>query len=102
MHLYISEMLLISNDILQISNYSFPLCRIGSVLNSEKLPGMRVEPAPNSEYESISELRLITRDHGRYQQSTVKPPKMVESKLKVIHMLTSSCNWCLWRYANLY
>ena len=30
----------------------------------QRLPGTRVEPAPNSEYAPISEMRLITRDYG--------------------------------------
>ena len=29
----------------------------------QRLPGTRVEPAPNSEYAPISEMRLITRDY---------------------------------------
>ena len=28
----------------------------------QRVPGTRVEPAPNSEYVSISEMHLITRD----------------------------------------
>ena len=31
---------------------------------SAYLAGTRVEPAPNSEYAPISEMRLITRDYG--------------------------------------
>ena len=31
----------------------------------QRLPGTRVEPAPNSEYAPISEMRLITRDYGK-------------------------------------
>ena len=31
----------------------------------QRLPGTRVEPAPNSEYAPISEMRLIMRDYGR-------------------------------------
>ena len=30
----------------------------------QRVPGTRVEPAPNSEYAPISEMRLITRDYG--------------------------------------
>ena len=30
----------------------------------QRLPGMRFEPAPNSEYAPISEMRLITCDYG--------------------------------------
>ena len=32
----------------------------------QRLPGTRVEPAPNSEYVPISEMRLITRDYGSH------------------------------------
>ena len=35
-----------------------------AALNSEYLGRARVEPAPNSEYLPISELRLITHDYG--------------------------------------
>ena len=63
-----------NNDIPQIGStlqfeYScFPLRRIenGRVSGRrlQRLPGTRVEPAPNSEYAPISEMRLITRDYG--------------------------------------
>ena len=58
------------------SNYSFfPLRRIenGRVSGRrlQRLPGTRVEPASNSEYAPISELRLITHDYG-IQSQTVR------------------------------
>ena len=34
--------------------------------SEERVPGTRVEHAPNSEYAPISEMRLITRDYGMH------------------------------------
>ena len=50
------------------SIHCFPLRRIenGRVSGRrlQRLPGTRVEPAPNSKYAPISEMRPITRDYG--------------------------------------
>ena len=67
-----------NNDIPQIGSppqfeYScFPPRRIENVSVSgrrlRRLPGTRVELAPNSEYAPVSEMRLITRDYGNLTQ----------------------------------
>ena len=36
----------------------------------QRLPGTRVEPAPNSEYAPVSKMRLIMRDYGMYFVNT--------------------------------
>ena len=48
-----------------------------AALNSES-PGTRVEPAPNSEYAPISEMRQITCNYGILMCFTLKPKENIQ------------------------